>query len=236
MVAWTRRSTNGLNVDVVSGVSKVRRSAVLAQRKNVSCMQPRNYRGLHLALFCAMDRSARPLAQCLQCARHSLPIRNFSIALASCLNVETTASSASEPPSPPPAANSNPAKRRDPKRVSNPQHERQLIRNQGILPIGSRRRRAALATSPNIQFHLLPYQCFQEARAFLQEDRQEKREQIQLYRGRIEQLQAKDVAPQDEATKEKRLADMRRKLEATKILADINDPIVKRKFEDGVGE
>lgn len=69
----------------------------------------------------------------------------------------------------------------------------------------------------------------------MQEDRQEKREQIQLYRSRIERLQAIDVAPQDEAMKQKRLADMRRKLEATKILADINDPIVKRRFEDGVG-
>jgi large subunit ribosomal protein L35 len=41
---------------------------------------------------------------------------------------------------------------------------------------------------------------------------------------------------QEMVRKESRLRDMRRKLEATKILADINDPLVKKKFEDGFGE
>src|SRR5204863_6360819 len=51
--------------------------------------------------------------------------------------------------------------------------ERKLMRT-GTPPVGSRRRRAALRTSQNVPFEQLPYQCFQEARKILQEDRQEK--------------------------------------------------------------
>ena len=69
----------------------------------------------------------------------------------------------------------------------------------------------------------------------MQVDRQEKLEQIKVQRERIERLKAKTVSPQDEWAKEKRMGDMRHRLEATKILADMNDPIVKRKFEDGEG-
>jgi large subunit ribosomal protein L35 len=56
-----------------------------------------------------------------------------------------------------------------------------------------------------------------------------------VQRERIERLKNKEVSPQDEAHKEKRLNDMRRTLEGLKIQADINDPMVKKKFEDGKG-
>jgi large subunit ribosomal protein L35 len=69
----------------------------------------------------------------------------------------------------------------------------------------------------------------------LQEDRKEKLEIIQAQRDAIAHLKQKAVAPQDEGKKEHRLASMRHKLDELKILADINDPLVKRRFEDGFG-
>lgn len=94
-----------------------------------------------------------------------------------------------------------------------------------------------MLSSPNIPFVELPYQCFQEARKFLQEDRDQKLEEIRAQREKIERLSDKVVV--DEVEKQKRdhrLRSMRRHLEELKILADINDPIIKKKFEDGHGE
>jgi large subunit ribosomal protein L35 len=92
-----------------------------------------------------------------------------------------------------------------------------------------------LKQTQNIPFEQLPFQCFQEARKILQEDRQEKIEEIKMQRERIEKLEAQQVAPQDEGNKAHRLRSMRERLEHTKILADINDPIVKKTFEDKQG-
>lgn len=82
----------------------------------------------------------------------------------------------------------------------------------------------------------MPYQCFQEARKFLLEDRQEKLKQIQTQREKMARIQAQEVAPQDESYRQKRLTSMRKRLEELKIHADINDPLVKKRFEDGNGE
>jgi len=106
----------------------------------------------------------------------------------------------------------------------------------GIKPIGSRRRRAALQGSTNIPFEQLPYQCFQEARKILQADREEKLQQIEVERARIARLQAQDPAVSGgETEKHRRLRSMRKYLEELKILADINDPVIKKRFEDGEG-
>lgn len=123
----------------------------------------------------------------------------------------------------------------DPSLVSSPRLERRLMR-QGVSPIGSRRRRAALQASEGIPFEQLPYQCFQEARNILQADRAEKLEDIEKMRQRIarqEALSPKDAA--EENAKKSRVTAMRLHLERLKISADINDPLVKRKFEDGQG-
>ena len=107
----------------------------------------------------------------------------------------------------------------------------------GVLPIGSRRRRAALQTSDNIPFELLPYQCFQEARKVLQKDREEKLEAIKRERLRINNLMTQDPSAikGGETQKQVRLTSMRKHLEHLKILADINDPLIKKRFEDGLG-
>lgn len=124
----------------------------------------------------------------------------------------------------------------DPNLVSTPREERILSRS-GVSPIGSRRRRAALQGSRNIPFEQLPYQCFQEARQVLQNDRAEKIRQIEVQRSRIERLKEQDVTgPAAEVMKNHRLESMRRYLEHMKILADINDPMVKKRFEDGEGQ
>jgi len=103
--------------------------------------------------------------------------------------------------------------------------------------VGSRRRRAALATSQNLPFEQMPYQCFQEARKILNEDRQEKIAKIVAETEKIKRLEAADASTMrgGEEYKEKRLASLRKYVEELKILADINDPLVKRRFEDGVG-
>lgn len=107
----------------------------------------------------------------------------------------------------------------------------------GVLPIGSRRRRAAVKSSDNIPFEQLPYQCFQEALKVLREDRQEKIKEIQTERLRISNLVAQDVTniKGGEKRKQARLVSMRRYLEYLKIQADINDPMIKKRFEDGDG-
>lgn len=77
----------------------------------------------------------------------------------------------------------------------------------------------------------------------LQNDRVEKVEEIRMQQGRIERLQARVDGMSGEegergmvAKEEHRLRSMRKRLEELKILADINDPVVKKKFEDGFGK
>jgi large subunit ribosomal protein L35 len=123
----------------------------------------------------------------------------------------------------------------DPATVFVPRLERRLTRA-GTPPIGSRRRRVALQGTSNVPFEQLPYQCFQEARKILLADREEKLKQIELERARIARL--KDADPElsgGELRKQNRLRSMNRTLEKLKILADINDPMVKKRFEDGLG-
>lgn len=107
----------------------------------------------------------------------------------------------------------------------------------GTPPIGSRRRRLALQQTSNIPFDALPYQCFQEARQVLIQDRAEKIKQIETERTRIQRLRDADASttPGGEAHRATRLKAMEAHLEKLKIYADINDPNVKRRFEDGKG-
>ena len=133
--------------------------------------------------------------------------------------------------------------------MSTPRSERRLIRLKNEQPIGPRRLRAALASSSNIPFSQLPYQCFQEARKILAEDRAEKEDEIKRTREKIGRLQgvvdeAKEKKLVEEGhlsieelkQKEHRLRSMRHRLEDLKIWADINDPLVKKRFEDGMGK
>lgn len=125
----------------------------------------------------------------------------------------------------------------NPETVFIPKLEKRLVAA-GTPPIGSRRRRMAIAQSQGIPFDQLPFQCFQEARKILIEDRQEKLQQIETMRARIARLQqadGNDLHRGGEAYKQKRLDSMKRELEHLKILADMNDPNVKRRFEDGKG-
>jgi len=182
----------------------------------------------------AFEKSARPLARCLQCTKNdriSLPVRSFTTSRAALLETTTTEPASAQAPPPPtgtPAA-------LNPELVSKPAQERRLVDQTGQQPVASRRRRHMLKQTQNIPFEQLPFQCFQEARKVLQEDRKEKLEEIRIQRERIEKLEAQQVAPQDEGHKNHRLRSMRERLEHTKILADSNDPIVKKTFEDKQG-
>ena len=68
------------------------------------------------------------------------------------------------------------------------------------------------------------------------EDRAEKIELIEKERAKIARLRE---VPDEQAggtrQKETRLRSMQNTLEHWKILADINDPMVKKRFEDGLG-
>lgn len=91
---------------------------------------------------------------------------------------------------------------------------------------------AAVSKVEEIPFEQLPYQCFQEARKFLQEDRLEKLKGIKTQQQRIQAAAASNASEQSKRDKMKRMKDH---LNELVIEADINDPIVKRKFEDGQG-
>ena len=68
------------------------------------------------------------------------------------------------------------------------------------------------------------------------EDRQEKIKEIETQQTRIKNLMGQDMQVSGgAAAKETRLRSMRKHLTELIILADINDPVVKRKFEDGQG-
>ncbi|TVY17418.1 Mitochondrial 54S ribosomal protein L35 [Lachnellula arida] len=175
----------------------------------------------------ACQKAARPLTRCLQNTK-SLPqatraVRTFTSS--SRQNEEVVVESTKAP------------KVWDPETVTSRKGEKVLMRS-GVMPIGSRRRRAAIQSSDNIPFEQLPYQCFQEALQVLREDRTEKLEQIKVERLRISNLMAQDASKikGGEVQKEKRLDSMRRYLEKLKIEADINDPLIKKRFEDGEGD
>lgn len=124
----------------------------------------------------------------------------------------------------------------NPETVTSIKGEKALMKS-GILPIGSRRRRAAIKSSDNVPFEQLPYLCFQEARKVLQEDREEKLKLIATERLRISNVLARNASTfkNGEVEKQTKLSSMRRYLEWLKIQADINDPLIKKRFEDGEG-
>lgn len=123
----------------------------------------------------------------------------------------------------------------DPVLVSTHTQEKRTTKNDVRL-IGSRRRRAAIRSTGSIPFEQLPYQCFQEARKILQADREEKIEQIEIQRKRIAKAQAQALASSGEKARRKgQLIAMHKHLDHLKIQADINDPIIKKRFEDGQG-
>ncbi|KAE9370362.1 PEBP-like protein [Stipitochalara longipes BDJ] len=177
----------------------------------------------------ACQKAARPLTQCLQTSQASCQvgrtIRMFTSS--SRLNEKAVTETVSFTPTP----------IYDPETVTSSKEEKKLMKT-GVFPIGSRRRRAAIKTSENIPFEQLPYQCFQEARKVLQADREEKLALIAKERLRISNLVAMDPATikGGEKFKETRLDSMRRHLEYLKIQADINDPLIKKRFEDGQGD
>ncbi|EGR49439.1 uncharacterized protein TRIREDRAFT_60008 [Trichoderma reesei QM6a] len=174
---------------------------------------------------------ARPLARQL---RQQCSIRPFTSGAARAAEVQqqqtTTSSSSSSAPQQPSPLDL------DPNSVL-PEFEAPLIKA-GKMPVGSRRRRVALRTTASIPFEQLPYQAFQEARAILAADRQEKVAKIREQLDKIAALEAKDAAQVKggEKMKETKLASLRRSVEELKILADINDPLVKKRFEDGLGD
>ncbi len=156
-------------------------------------------------------------------SRHGI-LRHLSTSITRCEELQADA-----PPKP--SFRSNP----DPQLVSSRRLERRLVRANNP-PIGSRRRRVALQDTSGIPFEQLPYQCFQEARKILIADREEKLKQIETDRARIIRLRDSDPALSGgEARKQQRLKGLMDKMEHLKILADINDPLVKRRFEDGLG-
>ncbi|KAL8683863.1 MAG: hypothetical protein Q9186_000206 [Xanthomendoza sp. 1 TL-2023] len=143
-------------------------------------------------------------------------------------SLETTSSTTEAPP---------PRRYLDPNTVVTPKLEKRLVKKTGQQPIGSRRRRAALRSTSNIPFEQLPYQCFQEARKLLLADREDKLKQIEEERRRIAKVQAIPALQcGGEYVKKGRLVRMQKFLEELKILADINDPVIKKRFEDGEGD
>ncbi|KAM0549795.1 hypothetical protein ACHAPJ_009234 [Fusarium lateritium] len=118
-----------------------------------------------------------------------------------------------------------------------PEFESEVMKA-GHMPIGSRRRRLAIRTTGDLPFEHLPYQAFQEARKILGVDREEKLAQITKELKKISLLEGTEAEKVHGGQKMKdiRLASLRRYVEKLKILADANDPVVKKRFEDGTGD
>lgn len=182
-----------------------------------------------------MQSQQGPLLQSFKCLRYSKltpravkysATRPFSTRVPLYQDVQETVTPQTPPPPPP--------SKLDPERTYDRKGENELFKS-GVMPIGSRRRRAAVATGGDIPFEQLPYQCFQEARKVLQADREEKVKMIEVERQRIARLEAQEPYPGTPAQKQLRLQSMRKHLEYLKIQADINDPMVKKRFEDGKG-
>ena len=173
----------------------------------------------------------RPALRCLRQAQQlhlgfNPPPRKFTLSMSRNDSAATDTTNSFIPP--PPLL--------DPFTVATPRDERRLVRTRKLLPVGSRRRRAALQSTPGIPFEQLPYQCFQEARKILAADREGKLAQIAEMRKRIAHwtnVSAADCG--GEYAKKGRLVRMQKYLEQLKILADINDPSIKKRFEDGQG-
>lgn len=185
------------------------------------------------ARMAAPTFTIRPTSQCLRntARRRSsfvYPRRTFTSTVSRKLEVEPASSPSKPPQLPRPPL--------DPNTVSTFREERILNRIQHVHPIGSRRRRAALQSSDNVPFEQMPYQCFQEARKVLAADREEKVQQIAEMRKRIAHWQAIPAAAMGgEYVKKGKLVRMQKHLEDLKVLADINDPVIKKRFEDGQG-
>ncbi|KAL5343131.1 phosphatidylethanolamine-binding protein [Aspergillus crustosus] len=176
------------------------------------------------------ERASRPLIQCL----HKTSIRGLSsVQLQTTRAFQTTTIVRDEVQTEP--ASQPFHKAPDPRLVSSPRLERRLMR-QGILPIGSRRRRAALQDSSSIPFEELPFQCFQEARKILLADREEKLKEITTTSEKITKILALPEAEQKKTSNRSRLGALEIHLEKLKVHADINDPLVKKRFEDGHGD
>lgn len=171
----------------------------------------------------------RPAVRCLRRSRPSnIPALLSQHTFTSASSFSEEASLTPTPPSPPPPL-------LDPNTIHT-RKEEHLLAARGLLPIGSRRRRAALASTSNIPFEQLPYQCFQEARKILGADREIKLRQIEEERKRIAKVEATDVSKLGgEASKKGKLVAMHKYLEQLKVLADANDPVIKKRFEDGEG-
>ncbi|KAF2030403.1 PEBP-like protein [Setomelanomma holmii] len=205
--------------------------------------------------------SVRHFTACLPCVRrfpsaNGTPRRFLSSSAVAREELQTQSSTPS-PPTPPPSDDTTLTSSTtseaipdfmqkwgtlDPQTVENKKQERRLLRREHVQPVGSRRRRAALRRSAlqkatEVPFEQLPYQCFQEARKILLEDRKEKIKDIETQQLRVRNLTEQDAAVSGGAhAKEARLRSMRQHLDDLIILADINDPVVKKKFEDGQGD
>ncbi|KAI5461736.1 phosphatidylethanolamine-binding protein [Mariannaea sp. PMI_226] len=118
-----------------------------------------------------------------------------------------------------------------------PEFEAQLVKS-GKMPIGSRRRRVAIRTTGDIPFEHLPYQAFQEARKILAADREQKLSQISQTLEKISLLEKRDAneIKGGQQIKDIKLGSLRRHADKLKILADVNDPVVKKRYEDGLGD
>ncbi|KAI6780077.1 uncharacterized protein J7T54_004209 [Emericellopsis cladophorae] len=148
----------------------------------------------------------------------------------------TTPSISAEVTTEPPATTPSPADL-DPDTVL-PEFENALMKA-GQMPIGSRRRRMAIRDYPDgVPFEQLPYQAFQEARKILAADREQKLAAIRAELAKIALLESRDAKDfkGGQAMKDTRIASLKRYVEVLKIQADVNDPVVKKRFEDGLGD
>lgn len=107
--------------------------------------------------------------------------------------------------------------------------DQQSTNKPGQSSASSRRLRGATRFSKILR---QPYQCYQEALKIIQADREVKLKQIKLEQERIARVKAQDLS---QTLRKKKLNAMEKHLEYLKVLTDINDPEIKRRFEERRG-
>lgn len=173
---------------------------------------------------------ARPLARQWQQQQQSIALRSFSTS-----SISRMPDQAASAPATDAAAKSTNPLDLDPNTVSR-EFEPQLIQS-GQMPLGSRRRRAALRSSAGLPFEQLPFQAFQEARKILAADREQKLLSLKKTTEKMAALELQDPKdPKEIERKKGQLASLKTYADKLVILADINDPLVKMRSEDGTGD
>jgi large subunit ribosomal protein L35 len=204
-------------------VRKRSRRKVLNQTKAFDIKQPTLTMSLSRRGFVVLSNTGKCLGEPTLSSSSRLPVRCLSSTTRS-FEPETQSTESTE------------QSVLDPQTVYTHKQERLLWKNQRRRPIGSRRKRVAMATGAGLAFEQLPYQCFQDARKILADDRNELLDKIKAQSERIDKLKEQQGQSQEVDSNSRVLRSLAKHVEQLTLEADGRDPVILKTFEDGKGK